>query len=79
MAAGAEACAMVVSVLYDCTDRSTLISDPSRASVDWLEEHEYDSVSQIKGSMSMEHCPDPDAFERANYMKTLASFSSKSE
>lgn len=40
----------------------------------WLEENEYHSVQQIKGSMSLGNCPDPSAFARANYMKTLVDF-----
>ncbi|HKG23732.1 MAG TPA: dihydroorotate dehydrogenase-like protein, partial [Blastocatellia bacterium] len=32
------------------------------------------SVKQMIGSMSQKHVPDPSAFERANYMKTLASY-----
>jgi dihydroorotate dehydrogenase (fumarate) len=43
----------------------------------WLEEHGYLSVEQLKGSMSQEHCPDPSAYERVNYMKTLASFTKR--
>jgi dihydroorotate dehydrogenase (fumarate) len=43
----------------------------------WLEEHEYTSVEQIKGSLSRGNSPDPSAFERANYMKALTSFSSE--
>ena len=35
---------------------------------------EYESVSQMIGSMSQQHCPEPAAFERANYMKMLASY-----
>jgi dihydroorotate dehydrogenase (fumarate) len=42
----------------------------------WMTEHEYDSIEQMKGSMSQEHCPDPTAFERVGYMKTIASFRS---
>ncbi|MBK8481507.1 MAG: dihydroorotate dehydrogenase-like protein [Proteobacteria bacterium] len=42
----------------------------------WLEQHEYTSVEQLKGSMSQLHCPDPTQFERANYMKALLSYSS---
>jgi dihydroorotate dehydrogenase (fumarate) len=42
----------------------------------WMEEHEYDSVEQMKGSMSQKSVEDPAAFERANYMRTLTSFSS---
>jgi dihydroorotate dehydrogenase (fumarate) len=41
----------------------------------WLEEKEYESVEQLKGSMSQEKCPDPSAFARGNYMKMLQSFS----
>ncbi|MDE1920830.1 MAG: dihydroorotate dehydrogenase-like protein [Candidatus Omnitrophica bacterium] len=40
----------------------------------WMEEHEYVSVSQMQGSMSQKSCADPKAFERANYMKALQSF-----
>lgn len=39
----------------------------------WLEQHEYRSVAQLKGSLSQKNCPEPGAFERANYMKALAS------
>jgi dihydroorotate dehydrogenase (fumarate) len=40
----------------------------------WLEEKEYESVSQLKGSLSQVNAPDPGAFERANYIKTLINF-----
>lgn len=40
----------------------------------WMDEHEYESVSQMIGCMSQLHCAEPAAFERANYMKTLASY-----
>ena len=43
----------------------------------WLEEHEYDSVEQLKGSMSRGNAPDPGALERANYMKALISYSTE--
>jgi dihydroorotate dehydrogenase (fumarate) len=39
-----------------------------------MESREYDSVSQMRGVLSQHNCPDPAAFERANYMRTLASF-----
>jgi dihydroorotate dehydrogenase (fumarate) len=42
----------------------------------WLEEREYVSVEQMKGSLSQRNSPDPAAFERANYVKTIQSFSS---
>jgi len=44
---------------------------------EWMEENEYDSVEQLKGSMSYENCPDPAAFQRGNYMKTLTSYVGK--
>jgi len=40
----------------------------------WLDEHEYESVQQLKGSMSQSSSPDPEAFERANYARTLVDF-----
>jgi dihydroorotate dehydrogenase (fumarate) len=40
----------------------------------WMQEHEYESVSQMKGSMSQKSVADPEAFERANYMKALNSY-----
>ena len=40
----------------------------------WLEEHEYESVKQMQGSMSQRNCADPTAFERANYIKALSTF-----
>jgi dihydroorotate dehydrogenase (fumarate) len=40
----------------------------------WMEEHEYESVTQMRGSMSQRNCPDPSSFERAQYMKALATF-----
>lgn len=38
----------------------------------WMEEHEYASVAQLQGSLSQKNCPDPDAFERAQYTKAVA-------
>jgi dihydroorotate dehydrogenase (fumarate) len=40
----------------------------------WMEEHEYESVNQMRGSMSQINCPDPSAFERAQYIRELKSF-----
>ena len=45
-----------------------------RELVGWLEEHEYESVSQMKGSLSQKNCAEPAAYERAQYMKALTSF-----
>jgi dihydroorotate dehydrogenase (fumarate) len=40
----------------------------------WMEEHEYESVQQMIGSMSQKSVAEPAAFERANYMKVLQSY-----
>jgi dihydroorotate dehydrogenase (fumarate) len=42
--------------------------------VAWMEEHEYDSVTQLKGSLSQRNCADPSAFERAQYMRAISRF-----
>jgi dihydroorotate dehydrogenase (fumarate) len=40
----------------------------------WMSEKEYESVAQLKGSMSQKSCVEPAAFERANYMKALNTY-----
>lgn len=40
----------------------------------WMNEHEYDSIRQMQGSMSRNSVTRPSAFERANYMKVLSSY-----
>ncbi len=41
----------------------------------WFDEREYESVAQARGSLSKDSSPDPSAFERVNYMRTLVSYS----
>jgi dihydroorotate dehydrogenase (fumarate) len=66
---------MVTSVLYNKgIDHVRTILD---GVAKWMEENEYDSVEQLKGSMSRENCPDPAAWQRGNYMKALTSFTGK--
>ena len=44
----------------------------ARTELEWaLEANEYDSLAQVKGSMSLTRCPDPKAYERINYMHIL--------
>ena len=43
--------------------------------VKWMEEHEYESIHQMQGSMSQRAVADPSAFQRANYVKVLGSYS----
>jgi dihydroorotate dehydrogenase (fumarate) len=40
----------------------------------WMEEHAYESLAQMRGSMSLARCADPKAYERANYMRLLQSW-----
>ena len=41
---------------------------------DWLIKHEYESIAQMQGAMSARRVIDPTAFERANYMRVLGSY-----
>lgn len=72
--AGADVVQMATALLrYGPSYIKKLLEEMQR----WLEEHEYDSVEQMKGSLSRGNSPDPSAFERANYMKALTSFTSE--
>jgi dihydroorotate dehydrogenase (fumarate) len=72
--AGAD-CVMIASSLL--RRGPAHIGDLVRGIRAWLTERGYDSVEQMKGSLSQQACPDPDAFERANYMKALTSYTSE--
>jgi dihydroorotate dehydrogenase (fumarate) len=67
--AGADA-TMLCSVLM--ARGIDYISVIEREMIEWMEHHEYESVEQLKGSMSQRNCPDPSAFERAQYMQTIS-------
>lgn len=69
--AGAKVTMMASELLQNGIRRINVILDEMRR---WMDEHEYESVAQMIGSMSQQHCAEPAAFERANYMKTLASY-----
>ena len=40
----------------------------------WMEENEYESVQQLKGSVSQQHATDPASYERANYINLIRSY-----
>jgi dihydroorotate dehydrogenase (fumarate) len=44
---------------------------------DWMDEHEYQSVDQMRGSLSQKSVAEPAAFERANYMKALTLYDNR--
>ncbi|GBC80105.1 putative dihydroorotate dehydrogenase A (fumarate) [bacterium HR09] len=68
---GASAVQVVSALLMHGPQRLKQIKDEVTL---WLEEHEYESLQQALGSMSLRRCPDPAAFERTNYMRILQSF-----
>ncbi|HKJ71755.1 MAG TPA: dihydroorotate dehydrogenase-like protein [Gammaproteobacteria bacterium] len=70
--AGADVAHLCSALLHHGPEQLRLIEADM---VRWLEEHEYDSVSQLKGSVSHQHAPDPAGFERANYLQVLDSYS----
>jgi dihydroorotate dehydrogenase (fumarate) len=72
--AGAD-CVMVASSLLKKGPRH--VDALVRGVESWMRERDYESVTQMKGSLSQQSCPDPDAFERANYMKALKSYTSE--
>jgi len=67
--AGATGIQVVSATLKHGPGRITEIRDGLAA---WMEEHEYESLEQMRGSLSLMKCPNPQAFERANYMRVLA-------
>ena len=69
--AGAHAVQMVSALLQHGPVQLRQVREQM---VQWMEEHEYASLAQMRGSMSLLHCPDPAAFERANYMRVLQSW-----
>lgn len=66
--AGASAVQMTSALLKHGPSALTDVRD---GMAQWLQEHEYDSLEQARGSMSLMRCPNPAAFERANYMRVL--------
>jgi dihydroorotate dehydrogenase (fumarate) len=40
----------------------------------WLEQHEYHSVTQARGCLNLAHCPDPKVYERVSYLRILNSW-----
>jgi dihydroorotate dehydrogenase (fumarate) len=75
MMAGAS-CAMTLSALLrHGVEHIRRVNDGLRR---WMEEHEYLSIAQMRGSMSQQHVAEPAAFERANYLKVLRSYALRS-
>lgn len=69
--AGASVSMMTSALLRYGADR---VAEILNDLCSWIEMHDYESITQMKGSMSQQAVAEPDAFERANYMKILNSF-----
>jgi dihydroorotate dehydrogenase (fumarate) len=69
--AGANVAMMASELLANGVGRLNVILNSLEQ---WLVDHEYQSIAQMRGSMSQIACAEPDAFERANYMRALNSF-----
>ena len=69
--AGASVAMTASELLHNGIERVSVILADLQT---WMEEHEYESINQMKGSMSQKAVDKPDTFERANYMKVLSSY-----
>ena len=69
--AGAQAVQIVSALLREGPGK---LARMRKELAEWLEEHEYESLAQMQGSMSLVRCPDPQVYERANYMELLQSW-----
>ena len=69
--AGADVAMMASALLLHGPEHIRTVLDELRGV---MSHHGYDSVSQMKGILSLRDCPEPAAFERANYLKTLQSY-----
>jgi dihydroorotate dehydrogenase (fumarate) len=65
---GADVTMLCSTLLRNGIGRLTIVEQGVRQ---WMEDHEYESVKQMQGSMSQIKCPDPGAFERAQYMRAV--------
>lgn len=69
--AGANVTMMASALLRNGIDHLRLVERGLRQ---WLEEHEYESIQQMRGSLSQKNSEDPTSFERAQYMRALTTF-----
>jgi dihydroorotate dehydrogenase (fumarate) len=69
--AGADAVQVVSALLQHGPEYLRILRE---GMAQWLEQHEYDSLRQLQRSMSLQRCPDPQAFERGNYVRVLQSW-----
>ncbi len=73
---GADVAMMTSALLLHGPEHVRTVEDELRA---WMEEREYESVAQLRGSASAASVEDPSTFERANYIGTLHSWTAPQE
>ncbi len=66
--AGADAVQVTAEILTRGPGR---IADLERGLQEFMAHHEYESVAQVVGALSLRNCPDAEAYERGNYLRTL--------
>ena len=71
IAAGASVTMVASELLRNGVGRLSVLRE---GVAQWLEENEYESLDQLRGSLSQINCAEPAAFERANYMRVLSSY-----
>jgi dihydroorotate dehydrogenase (fumarate) len=69
--AGAHAVQMVSALLKHGPEYLRLVRDELMG---WMAEHGYETVDSLRGTLSLARCPDPAAYERANYIHILQSW-----
>ncbi|HTT69084.1 MAG TPA: dihydroorotate dehydrogenase-like protein [Gemmatimonadales bacterium] len=74
MMAGANVAMMTSTLLRSGIGHLTAVRQELAA---WMNEHEYESVRQMRGSLSQRSTANPEAYERANYVKVLSSYAVK--
>lgn len=71
MMAGARVAMMTSALLHDGIGH---LDKVRKDLVQWMEDHEYESIKQMQGSLALRSVANPSAFERANYMRVLGSY-----
>jgi len=74
--AGARAVMMTSALLHNGVAHLDVVL---RELLSWMEEHEYESIRQMCGSMSQRNVPNPAEFQRSNYMRVLSSYTLRND
>jgi dihydroorotate dehydrogenase (fumarate) len=76
MMAGAHVVMITSALIQNGVEHaSRVLKDVSQ----WMEEREYESIRQMRGSMSRRSVPNPSAYDRGNYMRVLSSYTLRAQ